>query len=211
MRVLRVSGRGEVTTKPDLAVVSFRIESKNRDYARCVQYLNELTAKVKRQITAAGVEWDDIKTTDFDVSTDYDYRDGRSIFLGYEARHSLRIEIPMDTELLNKVLQNVSVGRSGARISLDFRVKDEDAVRRRILAKAVAVARENAAVLAEAAGLKLGKILRIDYNWSEIRVHHEESLYLMESTPMLAPDAGINPKDIKSGDTVTLVYEILDD
>jgi hypothetical protein len=57
--------------------------------------------------------------------------------------------------------------------------------------------------------VEIGNILRIDYDWSEIRFQREESYYLSEASyqPSIA-SIDIEPDDIKISDTVTVVWEI---
>ena len=66
--------------------------------------------------------------------------------------------------------------------------------------------------MAKSAGVNLGAILRIDYNWSE---HHfysdtdmgvaEGMLYCAEAAPMTMD---IEPEDIDVSDTATVVWAI---
>lgn len=45
------------------------------------------------------------------------------MFEGYAASHSLQAELPVDKEMLNRVLGVISQGRSGAEIQIHFAVK----------------------------------------------------------------------------------------
>ena len=96
---------------------------------------------------------------------------------------------------------------SQATFSIYFVVKDGNALRQRVLADAVARARENAETLAQAAGVQLGDILRIDYGWTEIRVS-ERMMDYDSSTAYSMPMPDIEPDEIKAGDNVTVVWAI---
>ena len=65
---------------------------------------------------------------------------------------------------------SMAQGEEGAKISLAFSVRDKDALRKEVLTRAVEVAKENAATLASAAGVTLGKLMQMDYGWSEVRI-----------------------------------------
>jgi uncharacterized protein YggE len=103
----------------------------------------------------------------------------------------------------------VAQGHSGAEISLTFSVKDKDALRKRVLTQAVQAAKENAETLAKAAGVKLGKLIQMDYGWAEVRIYEREASMLCEmSAEPPQSQADIEPEDVTAEDNVTLVYEI---
>ena len=82
-------------------------------------------------------------------------------------------------------------------------------MRRRVLADAVRVAKANALVLADAAGVQLGPLQHIEYGWAEIRIEEAKAGVLCESAaPSSNYDPDIEPEDVTADDTVTLVYAI---
>jgi len=133
------------------------------------------------------------------------------VFVGYRASHVLQIELPADKQLLNWVLRQVAQSESGAEIRLTFSVKDKTGLRRRVLAEAVRAARENAEVLASAAGVTLGKLQQIEYGWAEVRFYDRDSSLLAAEVPAeRTMHADIEPGDVAAEDSVTLVYELAD-
>ena len=78
-----------------------------------------------------------------------------------------------------------------------------------MLEDAVRDAKAKAQILAAAGGVMLGKILAIDYDWSEIEmrshVYAASSKMAYDSAPMI----DLEPEDISNSDTVTVVWEIL--
>ena len=95
-----------------------------------------------------------------------------------------------------------------------FFVGDVEASKNELLGKAVADAKEKAAVLASAAGCTLKDIVSIDYSWGEIEL--EVSPYkrtMLAEDVAMAPDEAcyemdIEPDDIEMSDTVTVVWGI---
>jgi uncharacterized protein YggE len=78
-----------------------------------------------------------------------------------------------------------------------------------MLKEAILDAKEKLKVIAEAAGVEIGNIVRIDYDWSEIRFEREEFHSLRESSykPSIA-SIDIEPDNIEASDTVSVVWEI---
>jgi len=66
-----------------------------------------------------------------------------------------------------------------------------------------------AKVMAEAAGVRLGKIINIDYSWSDIQLYKDvysmdKSLLSTAGTPMI----DLEPDNIYVEDTVTVAWRI---
>lgn len=94
---------------------------------------------------------------------------------------------------------------------INYTVKDTEAAKNKLLAKAVADSKEKAKVLAEAAGVILGDIVTIDYSWGELEIVARPVERCVMSTPNAATDSyqmDIEPDDIDVTDTVTVVWEI---
>jgi uncharacterized protein YggE len=209
MRLLKVQGKGRVSTEPDMVTLSFDVESKARDYEESVRNLNLRTDDLRGSMSASGLDRARLKTTSFSVRVETQYKDGQHMFAGYIASHRLQIEIPMDKTLLNTVLRHIAQGHSGAEIRLEFSVEDRDALRKKVLAQAVQAAKENAETLAKAAGVTLGKLIQMDYGWAEVRIYDREaSMFCGGPDAMLAYDAEIEPEDVAAEDSVTLAFEI---
>lgn len=84
-----------------------------------------------------------------------------------------------------------------------------------MLGKAVADAKEKAAVLTAAAGVKLKDIQSIDYSWKEINFEYQPMRKAMLAEDcMMTPSAGgsydidIESDDITVSDTVSVVWGI---
>lgn len=208
MRQLKVHGSGHVVAEPDMVTVSFDVEVNVYDYEECLRTLNMRVEDLRQSMSTAGLERAQLKTSAFNVRVNSKYKDGKSVFAGYSASHRLKIDLPVDKELLNRVLRHVASGLSGAEINLYFSVRDKEPLRKRVLTQAVQKAKENAETLASAAGVTLGKLIQIDYGWTEVHIHESESNMVSASASKREFDVDIEPEDVSASDSVTLVYEI---
>lgn len=158
-------------------------------------------------LEASDVERTQIKTTNFNARPDYDYVKGKQVFRGYVTTHGLTLELPLDQDLLNRTLAGVARSVGEPSVSIAFDVSDKEPLQRRVLQATVANARGNAATLADAAGVGLGEIIRIEYAALEVRFRSRRALY--DSTIMAeeaAPD--VTPSTLDAEDTVTVVWRI---
>lgn len=80
-----------------------------------------------------------------------------------------------------------------------------------MLVKAVQTAQDNAATLADAAGVKLGKLIEVVYGVEEARIYDRQVNVLAQSSVRMAKyEVDIEPADVTAEDNVTLIYEITD-
>lgn len=216
-RTITVKGMGRVTTAPDYVVISMSLEAHEQDYEATM----ELAAKKIEQLNASleeiGFEKKAVKTTNFNVRTDYERvkdRNGnyKSVFNGYICSHRLKVEFDFETKRLAQTLYAISRCLAQPELSISFTVKDPSAVNKELLKSATINAKEKAQILCEASGVELGQLLTIDYNWGELNiVSHTD--YMLEEKCMAMPvgglaDMDIEPDDIDVSDTATFVWEI---
>lgn len=211
-RSLTVRGRGVASADPDLTVLSFNVVGRDPSYSAAVEELNRRVEALRSDLEAVGVERTRLKTTDFDVEVHrrYDSDTREHVFVGYEASHGLRLELPLEKELLNNVLGRVASSASEASVDIPFDVSDRKGLRRRAMRAAVEDAQESAWVLAEASGATLGEIVSVDYSFVEVRTrrfsygYRRPGLAMEEALP--APD--VEPEALDAEEGVTVVWEI---
>lgn len=215
MRTITVKGIGAVSVKPDLIVLRLSMETAEYEYDAAMKAAAEKIDFLNKALEAAGFEKKSAKTADFRVRADYDrLNDGKgnytSVFMGYKCRHELKIEFDFDTKRLAKALSEISKCIAKPEISIDFTVKDSSAVSGELLKAAVKNAREKAEILCAASGAKLGELLSIDYNWSELHLYSATDYDVEGKCMMLgaADDMDIEPEEIKARDTATFAWEI---
>lgn len=209
MKKLKVVGNARVSAEPDLAVLSFRVEAKNMRYGASLHDLHAKVHRLRDIMHHSGLQTTDLKTTQFAVNPEYHYGNKANTFTGYLASHRLSIELPCDKELINKILDLIAGQETEVQVALQFSVKDKDQLRKKAMAKAVAEAKVNAAVLTESAGVKLGDLIRIHYGTEEVNFYQQNlTLAVCESVDESAPHADIEPESVSIQETVTLTYEI---
>lgn len=216
-RTITVKGMGRVTTAPDYVVVSMSLTAQENDYEETMELAAKKIEYLNASLEEIGFEKKSVKTTNFNVRTDYERvkdRNGnyKSVFNGYICSHRLKVEFDFDTKRLAQTLYAISKCLAEPELSISFTVKDPSAVNKELLKSATINAKEKAQILCEASGVELGQLLTIDYNWGELNiVSHTD--YMLEDRCMAMPVGGladmeIEPDDIDVSDTATFVWEI---
>ena len=207
---ISVKGVGNVSLPPDLTVILFEMSARSYEYGETVVDLNERLANLREKLSGVGVDPKQLKTTRFNVDADHRWEKEKRVFNGWLAKHHLRLELSIDRDLLNRVFEAITTGKAQTEFSIQFEVRDKAAVRDAVLADATRSARRNAETIASAAGCRLGKVVSMEYGWSEIRF--ESVNYCLASGPeedALAPlDA--EPEDVEAQDSVTVVWELVE-
>lgn len=217
MRTIRVTGKGSVSVKPEITCLKITFEGVYKDYEETVKQSAEKTKLLREAIEKSGLPGEDLKTKDFSIDSEYErYRDHnddyRRRFIGYKFYHRTEIQFPNDNKLLGRILYELSVCSVKVEFSIDYTVKDKDAVKREVLKRAVENSRLKAEIMTTAAGVKLGEVQSIDYSWGEINIRTSPIEMLQMSSKSILPepsyDIDIEPDDIDVADTVTIIWEI---
>lgn len=214
-RIITVKGIGNVTAKPDLIIITMMLENTDYSYSGAMQLASGVIDAIRTALISVGYKKDDLRTTDFNINTDYEsYKDTKGNwkqkFNGYKCIHKLKLEFDFDMERLNKALSAIASSGAKPEFEINFSIKDKNAISNQLLQNAVKNASEKAVVLAAAAGLSLGAIQRIDYSWGELRLYSDTKMIEpLGCASDAVPAMDIEPEDIKVNDTVTVVWTIV--
>lgn len=216
MKTIRVTGIGSVSVKPDTTSLRITFGGIYKDYEETVRQSAEKTKILREAIEKSGLPGEALKTKDFSIESEYEsYRDYnndyKKRFLGYKFYHRTQIQFPKDNKMLGRILYELSLCSVKVEFSIDYTVKDKDAVKKEVIKRAVDNSREKAEIMAIAAGVSLGEVQSIDYSWGEIdiRTSPVDKLEVRKSYALEPSyDIDIEPDDIDLTDTVTMVWEI---
>ncbi len=210
MRTLSVRGSGHVNIKPDTIVFEFEIIQSNREYDLCMKMHNERAEALLKETLESGFNKDEIKTTRFEIDTEKKYVNGDYIFIGYKAISSYRLSFEIEPNKINLLVKSLAKYGSGVLYTIKYTTKDKEAATNLLLDEAVKDARRKATIMANAAGVKLSKIISIVYNWSELYFNSELKYSDSASRSSLLEEPAIpsTPEDIHLSDTVSVIWEI---
>lgn len=214
-RLITVKGIGKLSIKPDIIIITMKVESRQHDYDKTMELATGSIEILQQAIRLAGFEKKDLKTTNLNIRTQYEnYHDEnnnyKSRFDGYCCEQGLKLEFDFDTDLMSGVLNAIAKAPIEPQLQIQFSVKNKSAVSEELLINAAENARQKAEILTRVSGVRLGDLINIDYNWGELHLYSPTS-YQMEEKCMMsagayAPD--IEPDNIDVSDTVTFVWEI---
>ena len=163
---LQVSGTGEVMVTPDIAIVTIGVTAQAKDASAALDANSADLAKAIAAIRAAGIADKDIATSGFSIDPVYAQADNQAsdqppAVVGYRVTNEVRVtirDIAKSGGLLDAV---VSAGAN--RVSgIAFDISDRKTAANDAIRAAIADARAKAELMADAAGLRLVRILSLN-------------------------------------------------
>jgi uncharacterized protein YggE len=165
-RIIGVNGQGEVRAEPDRATVTLGVESRKpklEDARAAVAKTVDAVLKLTRDLK---IDPKQVRSTRINVQPEYNWganNPNERTLIGYYVARQVEVELH-DLEKLGQLLEkstDLGVNQLGDP-RLDSSKRQD--LSREALAKAVADARQNAEVIAKAAGAKLGNARTINAN-----------------------------------------------
>jgi uncharacterized protein len=205
---ITVAGTGESHGKPDFAQIQAGVVTEAVTAAEALRKNNEAMSQLIVMIRKRGIEDKDLQTVQFNVSPRYKYDKTQQEpprIAGYQVTNEVHVKVRNLTALGAFLDETVSLGANQVR-GISFGVAEPSQLMDEARKKAIADAQRRARVYAEAAGLKLGKPIRID----------EQPGRPVPPYPMARMDAAagsavpVAPGEQTFSVTVTVTYSIVD-
>jgi len=218
-RTITMKGRATVTAPSDITVVSMRVSGKEATFEEAVKAMTESTVKLKDAVEKAGIPRKKFKTSELSVDLAYRkerigkdrYGDDkfRDVPDGFSYKQKVSFEFKNDNEKLSKALTYIMDCGVTPRIEFYFKNSDLEGMKNKALAEACRHAQEEATTIVESVGAKLGKLIRVDRNFSYRDYDDSEcdcSMPVIGCRADMALD--IDPEDTSVDQYVTMEWEI---
>lgn len=169
--VITVIGEGRATMAPDMAVLTFSVVKQEKTAREALDNNNKAMSDVLAALKKAGIAERDLQTSGFSVQPQYRYpqgTDGQQLppeLIGYQVSNALTVRVRDLSKLGGIIDQSVTLGVNQGG-SIQFTNDKPEATIIEARKEAVADAVAKARVLAEAAGVALGRIVEISENSS---------------------------------------------
>ena len=153
-----VTGVGEVTVVPDIAMLSLGVETQAATVAEAQQEAAQAMDAVMGSLAGFGIEDADIKTQFYSVQPVRSFDEGRETLIGYRVINTVNVKIRNIDDAGGIIDAAVVAGGDSIRVnSISFTVDDPDAYNEEAREAAMADAEARAKQLADLGGVKLGK------------------------------------------------------
>lgn len=158
---IHVSGSATVEAVPDMAQTQVGVQTYAQAVDQAVTDNNTTASAIIAAARTLGVAETDIQTTNFSIAPQRDYKNDRpDSITGYWVYNTVSVTI-RQLDQAGSVLQAVVDAGANTITGLSFSLADPEPVKEQARIAAVEDARRRAEVLAEAAGVSVGKVLMI--------------------------------------------------
>ncbi len=202
---LTVHGHSEMKVRPDVAYVDVGVVTQSQDSTQAVRDNATRSTALLAALKGAGLADRDLQSQSYSVQPQYDYQSSPARLTGYQVTNSVRATV-RDLTKVGPVI-DAATGAGGNQVNgVTFDLADRTQAEGRALAMAVVEARAKAAVMAQAAGVPLGRL--VDLSEGDAPTFQPLVLEAQGVTRMAAraPSTPIQSQDISITADVTAVY-----
>ena len=213
-KTITVTGRGSIHVVPDITRLTLSLVSVHDTYEDAYNQAKTDTDSLGRIMNLVGLDTALPKTTRLDIDkktiNEYDkynnYKGEK--FVGFRLNHEVKIDLGMDTVLLNKIIKSIGEQIKQAEINIGYTVKDSRPAQLKMLDRAVKDAKEKADIMAKACGCTLGLVKTINYSVQELHIFSQaRQIHECSEAICCNPESlDITPDDLQVSDDVTVVW-----
>lgn len=165
--VFQAQGIGSASSAPDTAVVSLGVTKEAPTVQVAQSTLNEISNTITNTLKEEGINEDSIKTTNYSINPIYSFSEETQRITGYSVSQTFEIEAPI--EKVNQIIDNATKAGANNINNINFKLNDksEENLKNQARKEAVENAKKSAKGLANASGIKLGKIINVSESTAE--------------------------------------------
>ena len=200
------TGEGIVKRAPDRAWVTIAAESRAKTPGEAQKLNADAMSAVMQRIKGASIPAEAVRTASYDLQPEFDYANGKQTLRGYVARNSIEVRID-DLPKMGSVI-DVSVGAGATSVSnIRFDLKDRTAAEQEALKLAVADAKSQADAAAQAAGVRVERIVRLEVH-RDTSTPQPRPMMAMRSEMAVSAAPPVSPGELEVRAMVTLTAAI---
>lgn len=207
---ISVTGHGEFSDAPDIAVIGFAVETTAPEAATAMAENASKSQAVAKALKSAIGKSDTITTSGYSVDPVYDHRRNRPpneppTITGYVARNQVRVQTA-NTNAVGDLIDLAAKAGVNRISGLHFRLDKQDDAKSEALRRATADARRQAATIADSLGVKLGGVLHATTSQPATiapRAFRGAAMAMEAHAP-----TPIEPGEVRVDATVHVTYEI---
>jgi len=202
--VVVTNGTGVIKRAPDRAFVSIAAESRAKTPAEAQKLNADSMSAVLQKVKGLGLPQEAIRTTGYELHPEFDYANNKQTLRGYVARNSVEVrvdEFPKLGDVLDAAVSAGATSISGVR----FDLKDRTGAEQAALKAAIADARSQADVAAQAAGVKVERISRLEVNREGMAPPQPRQMFRAEMAASAAPPIAPGELEVRVSVSMTAV------
>lgn len=182
--VVSVTGIASMTVPPDKATISMGVEKTGATAIEARNVATDAVNKMIRKLNFLGVKDSAIKTANYYVRANYVTVNKKSKISNYTFNYTVNVEVEK-IKNIGKIIDGMYEAGANNMNSVQFSLKNREAIERKLLALAVKNAQQKAEIVAVAGGRNLGVLQSVFINDAEGESHESRNavaLYMAKSS-----------------------------
>ena len=165
---ITVTGTGVVKIVPDIAYINIGVTTQNENVSDAISENSAQSQNIKDDLIALGVAEEDIQTSSFSVypQSNYDYQ-GNVTNTTFVVNNNVYVTV-RDLSTMGDLLGKITESGANSIYGINFDVQNKSEALTQSRQLAIDFARQQAEEVADASGVKLGEILTISVNSSDV-------------------------------------------
>jgi uncharacterized protein YggE len=213
-RHIAITGYGETTVKPDIAILHFSVEHTDKKSAEAKSVVDKRFNTLLKGLKRYNISEKDIVASRIAVSPRYDYsqQERRQVHIGYSANRAIQITVN-DLNILSDVMDLALSVEVNQIQHIEMASSKEKELQQQALELAIENAKTNGAALANSFGAMLGKVYSINAQNHE-QIRHFGAMEKMGNARMMSADMGAASAgtylqdDLTFKATINVVFDI---
>lgn len=202
---ISVTGTGEVSVVPDIAVLNLGVQVQKPTLSETQQLAADSIAAVMNVFSDYSIAEKDIQTTNYSIQPVWTWKDSEYVFLGYNVTNMVKVKIRNTDDIGSIIDAAVNAGGEYVVVNgINFTIDEPKNYYEGVRTAAMADAKAKATQLAKSGGVKLGLPLSISENVSNISRTSEPSYIITDGKTTTSISSG----ELKVIITVQVVYSI---
>jgi len=209
-RTITVSADGKVNAAPDIAIIELSVVTQGKTVKQVLNDGNKKMTAVVDAVKKQDVNKEDIMTSQYSLNPEYIYPDRMTPQIsGYRLYQSITVKV-RDIKNVEDVLDAGLAAGSNQVGQLRFDIDDTSKVKKEAREIAFAKAKGKAKEMADAAGVKLGKVVTFSegYDYYQPPMYNYKTSIGLGGAAESYDSATIEPGSKEMTMTVSVTYEI---
>lgn len=181
---LLVTATGTISVKPDMAEFGIVVKSEAKTAEKASTEAAARYRSVQDGLRNAGIPADDAPSSSYTVSPrwEWDQSAGRNVLAGYTARHVIRVRV-RKLDGIGRVIDAAVQAGADEVLNITFSSSRYGTLREAALAAAMGNAKSDAAIMAKAAGGRLGPLIEAGESQLPPRERPQMEFMAMKAAP----------------------------
>lgn len=212
LNTIAVSGSFDTDVNPDMAEITFSIETEAKDASDAQDENSRVGEDVVNALKKAGIKSDDIESTRYNIYPIREWNRATEKYeeKGYRVTHTIKVSVDDVDEVGALLKAGVDAGANRVD-NLVFKLSKtkENLIKTQVMKEAAQKASVKAEALADSLGVKIVRIHTISENSYSAGIYYaERAVFAAADTAESAPAPKIAPEDVSVSASVSVVYEI---